>query len=68
MSYLPIAARIAVDAAAREARSALPNAPVVRHAEPSPAVPRLRRMRSSTAAGLQWAARVVEPAECSPVR
>lgn len=45
-----------------EARSALPDAPVVAHRAPTRAAPRLRRTRSVTAAVLSRAAARVSPA------
>lgn len=48
----------------REARSALPDAPVVPERAPRPAP--TRRTRIALANGLQRAARAVAPAECSP--
>ena len=54
----------------REAHSALPNAPVVPHREPRRARIQAptRRTRIALANGLQRAATVVAPAECSPAR
>jgi hypothetical protein len=48
----------------REARSALPDAPVVPDRAPRP--PRTRRTRIALANGLQRAANAVAPAEYSP--
>jgi hypothetical protein len=48
---------------ATEARSALPDAPVVPYVEP---VPRLRRTRAATAAVLYWLGDITLPAQ--PVR
>ena len=50
----------------RGARSALPHAPVVPDRAPRPAP--TRRTRIALANGLQRAAAVVAPAECSPAR
>ena len=65
LTLLPMASRLAADAVAREARSALPDAPVVPHVEPAPRPARARRSRTVLARALDRAARAVEPA-CTP--
>ncbi len=68
MDMLPTAMILARSAMNREVFSALPDAPVVVHQEPSPRPPRAVRPRAALAAILERAARAVEPATCSPAR
>ncbi len=68
MFALPIAADLVRDAMAREALSALPDAPVLPDAAPTPRVPRTRRARLRLSRVLHRAADSVAPPECSPAR
>jgi hypothetical protein len=66
---LPAAAHLARDLTAREALSALPDAPVRPEPSTVPAAPRGHRTRARLSAGLLRLSERVAPAgECSPVR
>lgn len=61
MNSMPIATVLARDLVAREAQSALPNAPVIPDARTQPRAPRLRGTRSVMASVLHRAADAVAP-------